>query len=604
MFNMPKINILPDFLANQIAAGEVVERPSSVIKELVENALDASATHIEVLVEDYGLKRLVVRDNGCGISKDQLPLALSRHATSKITNTDDLFRIESFGFRGEALPSIASVSRFTMTSRTAEDDSAWQYSGEGGKHFELAPAAREIGTTIDVRDLFFNTPARLKFLKSRRTEMEHIQDTVVRLALAYPTVSLTLISDGDELVRFGSAQGTLLEDSLPRLSSFMGRDFVANAIAVNLQREDMAVRGFVSLPTYNLSTSRRQYLYINNRPVKDKLLIGALKSAYHDLLHTGRHPACVLFIDLPPKDVDVNVHPAKAEVRFKNGRDVFGMMMSVIRTQLKEHSQEVSTTPSQDALNRFKPGILPTQMHLTPTPEIISGSVQPQQMPVDVKEPEALQFAPVRTVEEPAVDTSRETFTAHPMGAAIAQLHETYIIAESGVGLIVVDQHAAHERLVYERFKAGVLNGRVERQALLIPEIVELPASDIERLIQRAEELISFGLEVEQFGPQAVSVRATPALLGNVNPKQLLLDIVEDLRNLKPATSVQEMLEEMLSTMACHGSIRAGRRLSVDEMNAILRDMERTPNSAQCNHGRPTFVQLKKADIERLFGRR
>lgn len=624
------IQVLPEFVANQIAAGEVVERPASVIKELVENALDAQATTIEVRVQDYGLTSITVQDNGIGIEKDQLPLALERHATSKISETKDLFNILSFGFRGEALPSIASVSRFSITSKFIDAEEAWTYKGEGGKNFRLEPAPANVGTVIEVCDLFFNTPARLKFLKAKRTEMEHIQDVVVRLALAHPHVAFKLINDGEEVLRFGSAQGELLEDTLPRLSTFMGRDFVANAIPVQLEREDMAIRGFVSLPTYNLSTARRQYLYINNRPVKDKLLIGALKNAYHDLLHTGRHPACVLFIDLPANDVDVNVHPAKSEVRFKNGRDVFGMVRTSIRSVLEEHSQQVSTTPAQEALSRFKAGNLPTQIKFTDKPESKKTPVKfgieedatplphatplaetdlPTTPPIQsysVQETSDNSFSlpPQRIEDEQATETSKETYTENPMGAAIAQLHGTYILAEADNGFIIVDQHAAHERLVYERFKKQILTDSVERQALLIPEIIEINSSDLERLLNRADELLKFGLEIEQFGKTAISVRATPAILGEINAKQLLQDILEDVRNLKNETAVQEMIEEFLSTMACHGSIRANRKLSINDMNAILRDMERTPNSAQCNHGRPTFIQLHKNDIERLFGRR
>lgn len=629
MKQTPHIKVLPEFVANQIAAGEVVERPASVIKELVENALDAHATSIEVRVEDYGLTSIAVSDNGVGIEKDQIPLALERHATSKISETNDLFNILSFGFRGEALPSIASVSRFSITSKFIHSDDAWTYKGEGGKNFRLEPAPANVGTIIEVKDLFFNTPARLKFLKAKRTEMEHIQDVVVRLALAHSHVSFKLINDGEEALRFGSAQGDLLEDTLPRLSTFMGRDFIANAVPVNLEREDMAIRGFVSLPTYNLSTSRRQYMYINNRPVKDKLLLGALKNAYHDLLHTGRHPACVLFIDLPANAVDVNVHPAKSEVRFKDGRDVFGMIRTAVRNVLNEHSQEVSTTPAQEALSRFKVGTLPNQqIKFTDAPEpqkpSITFAIEDDATPLPTAQHTTTDFAPApmpaamsvressasfslppeRYEDERAAQTSRESFTENPMGAAIAQLHGTYIVAEAENGLIVVDQHAAHERLVYERFKKQILTGNVARQALLIPEIVEMSESDTERLMNRSDELLQFGLEIEQFGKTAISVRATPALLGEVNAKQLLQDIIEDVRNLKNATTVQEMIEEMLSTMACHGSIRANRKLSIDDMNAILRDMECTPNSAQCNHGRPTFIQLHKNDIERLFGRR
>jgi len=633
---MKQIKILPDNLANQIAAGEVVERPASVIKELVENALDAGATDIEVVVDDYGTSRIVVKDNGHGIPKEQLAVALERHATSKIKETEDLFNILSFGFRGEALPSIASVSRFSITSRTADASEAWRVHGDGGKNMLTEPAARDTGTTIDVTDLFYNTPARLKFLKAKRTEMDYIQDVVVRLALSHPQSSFKLVVDGSETVRFSAAQGELLEDMLPRLSSFMGKDFVRNAVGISLDRGDMQVKGFVSLPTFNLSTTRKQFLYVNDRPVKDKLLISALKNAYHDLLHHGRHPAAVLFIYMDPKDVDVNVHPAKAEVRFKNGREVFGMLRTAVRQALDEHSTEVSTTPSDEALSRFKAGTLPqvtSGQPLTasqdtmafsapfssgvydsgredapqprdfgsaynPASMVREGGIQTSALGVNVTAP------PVMAQDETAVYQSQESFEEHPMGAAIAQLHGTYIVAQSSDGMIIVDQHAAHERLVYERFKKQILNGSVERQGLLLPEIVELPESDVERLADREEELMAFGLELERFGRTAISVRATPALLGEMNAKSLVLDIVEDIRNLKKEVAVQDLLEELLGTMACHGSIRANRKLSIADMNAILRDMETTPNSAQCNHGRPTFVKLEKMDIERLFGRR
>lgn len=600
---MKKIKVLPEFLANQIAAGEVVERPASVIKELVENALDASADDIEISVEEFGTKRLIVKDNGNGISKDQLALALERHATSKIEVTEDLFNIHSFGFRGEALPSIASVSRFSITSKAQDMQDAWRYFGEGSEKFTLEPAAHNQGTTIDVQDLFYNTPARLKFLKAKRTEMEHISDVVVRLALANPQVMFKLTSDGDEVLRFAKAQSDMLDDMLPRLSTFMGRDFTANAIGIDLNRGDMSIRGFVSLPTYNVSTTRKQFMYINGRPVKDKLLIGALKNAYHDLLHVGRHPAAVLFIDVDPKEVDVNVHPAKAEVRFRDGRAVFGMIRTCVRQALDEHSQDVSTTPSEEALRRFETKLLPQTAQ--PRFEYTASSTGYTAVRSVADSAVHMSYeAPHIPQEEAEVTQSREAFTEHPMGAAIAQMHGTYIVAQADDSMIVVDQHAAHERLVYERFKSQILNGNVERQALLLPEIVELREADIVAVLEREQELLAFGLEVEQFGPQALSVRATPALLGEVNAKQLLLDIVEDLRNMKKETSIQESLEDFLSTMACHGSIRANRKLSVADMNAILRDMETTPNSAQCNHGRPTYIELKKADIERLFGRR
>ncbi|MFT7144377.1 MAG: DNA mismatch repair protein MutL, partial [bacterium] len=552
---MKKIQILPEFLANQIAAGEVVERPASVIKELVENSLDAGATDIEVSIDEYGLKRISVKDNGSGISKDQLPLALERHATSKIAVTDDLFNINSFGFRGEALPSMASVSRFSISSKVQGSTEAWRIYGDGGKNMQIEPAARNEGTTIDVVDLFYNTPARLKFLKAKRTEMEHITDVVVRLALANPQVSFKLSSDGDEVIRFARAESDLLDDMLPRLSSFMGRDFTSNAVGLSLDRGDMSIKGFASLPTYNLSTTRRQYMYINGRPVKDKLLIMALKNAYHDLLHVGRHPAAVLFIEVPTTDIDVNVHPAKAEVRFKNGRDVFGMIRTCVRQALDEYSTQVSTTPGAQALNRFEAKVLPQ----TPQFDYTQRSSMPMSEGRSVAEnATAFNFQrPEINQDEQAAEISRTSFVDHPMGAALAQLHGTYIVSQTANSMIVVDQHAAHERLVYERFKSQILSGHVERQALLLPEIVELKPVDVDNLLARTDDLLVFGLEIEQFGPEAISVRATPAILGEMNAKQLLLDIVEDLRNMKKETTIQEKLEDFLSTMACHGSIRA-----------------------------------------------
>ena len=611
MHLMKQIHVLPDSLANQIAAGEVVERPASVVKELVENALDAEATAVEIWVENSGTKRLVIKDNGFGLSKDQLPIALQRHATSKIAETKDLFEINSFGFRGEALPSIASVSRFSITSRRAEDDSAWCYAGEGGKSMQLSPASGEVGTTIEVKDLFFNTPARLKFLKAARTEMEHIQDVVVRLALAHPKVSFKLFNEGSETLAFNAAQGDLLEDMLPRLSKFMSKDFVKSAVGLDIERDDMRLRGFVSLPTFNVATNRRQYIYVNGRPVKDKLLLGALKQSYHDLLHHGRHPAAVLFVDIPPKDVDVNVHPAKAEVRFKNGREVFGLMRGVIRRSLEEHSQEVGTAPATQALNAFQTGAIPQQSYAA------GGGGFPAAQAMQFASPETSGVAetisafdnhleaPLRAGQDSfAASRSVVDYVQYPMGAAVAQLHGTYIVAQTENAMIVVDQHAAHERLVYERFKKQVLGGNVECQGLLMPEVVELNEHDVQRLMERADELLSFGLEIEQFGPTAVAVRATPALLGEVSANRLIQDIVEDLREMKKETTVQSQLEEFLGTMACHGSIRANRKLSIDDMNAILRDMETTPNSAQCNHGRPTFIELKLPEIEKLFGRR
>jgi DNA mismatch repair protein MutL len=602
MMRRTSIHILPDALANQIAAGEVVERPASVVKELVENALDAGATEINVIAEDAGLGRLSVSDNGFGIPKDELPLALSRHATSKISKTEDLFQIMSLGFRGEALPSIGSVSRFKLTSRAEGQAEAWQVTCIGGAMEAPKPAARPQGTTVEVADLFYNTPARRKFLKSLRTEQEHINDVVVRLALANPGCSFTLSADGREVLRFDGAQGDLLEDYLPRLGSFLGRDFVSNALAIDAGRDDLHLSGFVSLPTFNVGSARRQYLFVNGRPVKDRVLLSALKQAYHDLLAKDRHPVAVLFLDVPPTLVDVNVHPAKAEVRFRNSGDVFALIRGGVRRGLDSASQKVSNTGATSALNKFA---APTAVQHTFS-TMNSMPVRPQYVSEEQRAAATDFQAPpqARTPEEGHITHAVNAYNEYPMGAAVAQIHGTYILAQTSHGMIMVDQHAAHERLVYERLKAQVLHKTVERQALLLPEVVELPATDVSMIADHQDDLAAIGLEVEPFGPQAVSVRATPALLGNMNAASLVRDLVDDLHELGAGQTLMTKLEETLSTMACHGSIRANRKLSIEEMNALLRQMEETPNSAQCNHGRPTYVELALPDIERLFGRR
>ena len=602
-----RIHQLSDNLANRIAAGEVVERPASVVKELVENAIDAGATNIAVIIEGGGLKKITVQDDGHGIEKEQISLALSRHATSKIRDVEDLFNIHTMGFRGEALPSIASVSRFSLATHTQEDDNAWILESEGGKHKPVTPTALAQGTKIEVNDLFFNTPARLKFMKTNQTENQHIKDVVVRLAIAHPYISFSLTNENKEILRFGTAQGELMEDTLPRLASFLGRGFTDNALIINGQTEGLKLTGFISLPTYNTATARQQYLYVNNRPVKDKLLMGALKSAYHDLLAHNRHPVVVLFLEIEPTDVDINVHPAKAEVRFKNGSQVFGLIRATIRKALEENSQQVSSTTADSALKNFKtPNYAPIQQNsfISQPTQFVASPKHSLDSNISTAESMEIQAPPQARPFDERAKESLENFSGHTMGAAVAQIHGTYIVAQTDTGMIVVDQHAAHERLVYERFKKQILNGNVEGQVLLIPEIIEMQERDVNALIERADELSSFGLDIEQFGISAVSVRSTPAILGEINAKQLVLDIVEDLRDLKKETTLNSKIEDFLSTMACHGSIRANRRLNLNDMNAILRQMEETPNSAQCNHGRPTYVELQLPDIERLFGRR
>lgn len=619
---MSKIHILPDDLANRIAAGEVVERPAAVVKELIENAVDAGATQVRVAVEDDGTKRIEISDNGSGIDKDDLSLSLHRHATSKIASTEDLFNIHTLGFRGEALPSIGSVSKLSITSRTANEESAWQLTCHGGHIGEIAPTAREQGTTVLVENLFYNTPARKKFLKTARTERELIKETVTKLALAHAQVEFVFVQDGREVFRLNGAQGALLEDMLPRVAGFLGREFAENTVAVDFERDGMRVQGFVSLPTYHIGNNRKQFLFINGRPVSDRVLVGALKGAYHDMLHHGRHPLALLFVDVPASELDVNVHPTKAEVRFSNSSAVYGFVHTAIRQALAPHSTTVSTTPAEEALSKFQSampvghvapthteggsapvGHMPYQPRVHSTPFV--RPVPSQQQGAFIHELNATpQMRAPSGVDSDVLAAQVEDLQSYPLGAAVAQVHKTYIVAQADDGLVVVDQHAAHERLVYEKFKGQMAEQGVEKQALLVPDIVSLSEVDMETLLSYEEALLKLGVEVEAFGTNAVSVRATPALLGSVNVKELIENLVEDLRELKATTSLQEKLEHLLSTMACHGSIRAGRKLSHDEMNALLRDMEATPGSAQCNHGRPTSIKLQLKDIEKLFGRR
>lgn len=622
------IHILPAELANQIAAGEVVERPAAVIKELVENALDACATAINVTVKEAGLALIKVQDNGCGIAQYDMPKALSRHATSKISAVEDLFNISTLGFRGEALPSIASVSQFQLISQHDGKDDAWEIDQEG--ELKPSPALAYCGTVVAVENLFYNTPARRKFLKSTRVETSEIEGVFLRLALANPSVSFSLTIDSKEKYSFDSAQGELLETFERRLGQIMGKDFVPNAVQIEAERGEARLWGMTSLPTLNMGTRRKQFLFVNGRPVQDKVLLGALKQAYHDRLAKDRFPISALFLELPPHVVDVNVHPTKAEVRFTHPRDVYSLIYSGVRHALDAQSTSGSNTNASAVLNAFK---VPEQGHFDTRAEAPITAYMYQQnyaknaqnyanIPINsqhsattynVAESNAFTapqlvtkndaLMPEQPANAPEEGSDHAAASYAPLGAAVGQVHGTFIVAQTHNGLVVVDQHAAHERIVYEKLKQQVLTESVPRQNLLLPEIIELSEREIEVLEPRLDELVQFGLELEVFGPTALRVLATPLLLGQINPKQLALDIVEDLLDLKPTTTLHSRLEETLSTMACHGSIRANRKLSITEMNALLRQMENTPNSAQCNHGRPTYVELKLPDLERLFGR-
>ncbi len=620
---MPVIRRLSPETVNRIAAGEVVERPASAVKELVENALDAGATRIDVTIEGGGLTRIVVEDDGCGMDRETLETAIERHATSKLPvgadGADDLLNIASMGFRGEALPSIGSVARLTITSQGEELSEAWELNVEGGATSGARPAAPlgRQGTRVEVADLFYATPARLKFLKSERAETTAVAEVIKRLALSRADVGFFLTSEG----RSGlSAPRETADDPAAarkaRLSSILGGDFGDNALAIDHEREGVRLTGFASLPTYNRGSNQHQFLFVNSRPVKDKLLVGAVRGAYQDFLARDRHPVVALYVDLPPGQVDVNVHPAKAEVRFRDSGLVRGLIVGALRHALAGAGHRASTTVSGYALGRARPE------GATAAPPLARAggwSSRPspaweQSLSQSYAEP-ASGFAPGMSARvepdyesEPgspaAPDAPQPPAPDWPLGVARAQVHSTYVIAQTEDGLVIVDQHAAHERLVYERMKQQIAATGVARQALLVPEIVELDEAEARRVLDRAEELAELGLIIEPFGPGALAVRETPALLKKLDVQGLIRDLADELAEYDEALSLKEKLEEVVGTMACHGSVRAGRRLTGEEMNALLREMEATPHSGQCNHGRPTYVELKLADIERLFGRR
>ena len=662
------IRRLPDTIVNRIAAGEVIERPASAIKELVENALDAGASRIDVFVRDAGKSYIAVTDNGCGMTADELPVCLERHATSKMPD-DDLFFISTLGFRGEAMPSIGSVSRMSITSRTSDADTAWQIQVDGGVLSEVRPTAGDIGTKVEIRDLFFATPARLKFLRGDRSEMNAIEDIIKRLAMAHPAVSFTLRDDKKERLNYSAAQGELLDMRLIRLGQVMGREFQENAVPVDLSKPvdevgDATIRiaGYCAVPTYNRSVNDQQFLFVNGRPVKDRLILGAVRGAYQDFLARDRHPVLALFLQTDPAFVDVNVHPAKTEVRFKNAQLVRGVIVSALKRALSDAGHQASTTVADNAIHAFRGGAFQghtsppntRQMHL-PTGNLYANEYAMRSEQIEQGAPQAglsdfnqgnddlssygvsdttsiadgatslpdgfvpstpfpnqnqtvpsapvSGFAPVGHAQAVATEQIQE-LSSFPLGAALAQLHKNYIVAQTDDGLVVVDQHAAHERLVYENMKSYLASGSVPKQGLLLPEIIELDSNEVEALMKHQDALDDFGLEIDSFGDDAINVRSTPALLGQVNAKDLIRDLVAEIMNLGDAFSLKEKLEAVCSTMACHGSVRSGRVMKIDEMNALLRQMEATPHSGQCNHGRPTYVALKLHDLEKLFGRR
>lgn len=583
---------LPPALINRIAAGEVIERPASAVKELVENAIDAGAGAIDVVAQGGGLSLLRITDDGCGMSPADLELAVERHATSKLPG-EDLLAISTLGFRGEALPSIGAVSRLAIQTRARGSAEGAELRVEGGRKSELRPAALNPGTRVEVRDLFYATPARLKFVKSERAEQAAIADVVKRLAMAHPGIAFTLTSGERNVLRLPAVMPGDRQAVLERLARIMGPEFMADAVALDAQREGARVQGFAGLPTLNRANALMQFLFVNGRPVRDKLLAGALRAAYGDLVPSGRHPMLALFLDLPADQVDVNVHPAKAEVRFRDAGGIRSLMVGALRQALDAAGHSAASTLAQRAMVRAVPqGYASTRAASAPM-----GFSDRDQAPL-----EGLDTASGDT-RASDTDPAPER-VSHPLGAARAQLHDTYIVAQTEDSVIIVDQHAAHERLVYERLKKALGNGGVARQMLLIPEVVDLDETVAEALTVHADELARFGVVLERFGPAAVAVREMPALLGDSDIAGLVRDLADEITEAGTSGTLKERIDHVCATIACYGSVRAGRRLSGPEMDALLREMESTPGSGQCNHGRPTYVELKLADIEKLFGRR
>jgi DNA mismatch repair protein MutL len=597
------VKLLSETLINQIAAGEVIERPASAAKELVENAIDAGATRIEIATAGGGKSLLRITDNGCGMDARDLELAVRRHCTSKITESLD--DIRTLGFRGEALPSIGSVAKVTITSRRSGDAQGSQVSVIGGTTSPVRPAAANQGTVVEVREIFFATPARLKFLKSERAEAGAITEMVKRMAIAFPAIRFVLSGPDRSTLELPSTG----EDALARIAQILGRDFKDNAIEIDARRDEVSLTGFAGVPTFNRGNSAHQYAFVNGRPVQDKLILSAIRGAYAETVPSGRYPVAVLSIDLDPAFVDVNVHPAKADVRFRDPGLVRGLIVGAIREALAREGSRAATTSGSGLAGAFRAGY-PAAATAQPWAAETSPSRPLWQSGGLSEAPQAhfgtMTMPSART--EPAAEAIslsalQDGGSHHRLGAARAQLHENYIVAQTDDGLVIVDQHAAHERLVFEAMRKALDAGRLPSQSLLIPEIIDLPEEDCDRLMAHATELDRFGLAIERFGPGAIAVRETPAMLGEIDAVGLIRDLADEVAEWSTAGGLRAKLEYVAATMACHGSVRSGRRLRPEEMNALLRQMETTPGSGQCNHGRPTYIELKLTDIERLFGR-
>ncbi len=598
-----RIRRLAEGTINRIAAGEVVERPASAVKELAENAIDAGAKNVDITIAGGGMTLIRIADDGIGMSADELTLAVERHATSKLprdeAGSDDLMAIATLGFRGEALPSIGAIARLTITSRAKGAKEAFAVTVEGGQVTRPRPAPFEghgaNGTIVEVRDLFYATPARLKFLKSERSETAAVIEIVKRLALARADVGFRLATEERTVVKVAAEPGDLFDGRLRRLAAVLSADFAENAMPIDAAREGAKLTGYAGLPTYARGTAAQQFLFVNGRPVRDKLLVGAVRGAYADVLARDRHPVVALFLDLPAHEVDVNVHPAKTEVRFRDAALIRGLIVSALKAALHAGGTRSSTTVATSTLERLAPGSY-AFAEPRPSPGLLREAAA-------FYEPAQRNFIDAPPLARP-LDQTQPSNDRFPLGVARGQLHNTYIVAQTGDGIVIVDQHAAHERLMLDRLQRAIAAKGIERQALLIPEVVDLDGPSVDRLTTRAAELAELGLILEPFGADAVLVREVPALLKGGDVKGLIRDLADEIAEYGGALSLKERLDEICSTMACHSAVRAGRSLTLEEMNALLREMEQTPLSGQCNHGRPTYVELKLADVEKLFGRR
>ena len=611
------IRHLPDHLINQIAAGEVIERPAAAVKELVENAIDAGATQIQIDLTDGGKSRIVITDNGHGMNANDLKNAVERHATSKLPD-DDLVHINHLGFRGEALPSIGSVSRLNIKSKTKDCDTGWEISIEGGRKSAPIPASINQGTIISVCDLFYATPARLKFLKTDRSEYAAVKDIILQIAMAFPHIAFKITHNNDVKLNLAVEQHNLLDQREDRLNAVLGKNFIENAVKIEAIRDTISLNGYSSLPSLNRATTQYQYFFVNGRPVKDKFFYGCIRAAYMDVLHFGRHPLSTIYITVPPEMVDVNVHPAKSEVRFRDAGHVRALIISTIKHALLSGTQNTSSSLATQTLkklssnsNHFATPPLPYNRHNFNIPNQshtsynLAEKTQAFYSSLENMTP-AIQNAPGF---EPSARyenyTDTDQHSSFPLGAARTQIHENYILAQSEEGLVIVDQHAAHERLVYEKLKHQIDNKKIISQPLLIPEIIDLDDTQIDHLNTHQETLQNFGLDIEPFGTNSIAVQSLPAILGDkVDIKGLVFDILDELKEHETLEKLEKSIHEKLSSAACHGSIRSGRRMNIDEMNTLLRQMEQTQKSGHCNHGRPTYIKLDLKDIEKLFGRR